>query len=170
MNSAIMKFGEMLTQAKNFSTVEDGPIFAWAADGDIAILGEAPEDFDGRVCSVKIPGNEKPLLSRLYRDGKKVLLGYMDNYDVWASYPLEDVEIRYEVLAVVHLYGPKERPRAADAWEKRTKKAIKEAIGKFSYKTFEQLRQHHVSGNTFETLATAFSIGYQTGKGAGDAK
>lgn len=170
MDSAIMKFGEMLMKSKNFSTVEKNPIFAWAEDGDIVLLGEAPEDFNGRVCSVELPGEEKPLLSRIYRDGEKVLLGYMDNYDVWASYPMEDVTIRYEVLAVVHLYGQKERPQAADAWEKRAAKAVKEAIGKFTYKTFEQLRQHHVSGHTFETLAAAFSIGYQAGKKAGGAK
>ena len=167
MDSEIMKFGEMLMKSKNFSTVENNPIFAWAADGDIAILGEAPEDFHGRVCSVKVPGEEKPMLTRVYRDGGKVLFGYMDNYDVWTSYPLEDVTIRYEVLAVVHLYGPEERPQAADAWEKRITKAIKGAISKFSYKTFEQLRQHHVSGHTFETLASAFSIGYQAGKKEG---
>ena len=170
MDSAIMKFGEMLIKSKNFSTVENGPIFAWAEDGDIAILGEAPEDFNGRVCSVELPGEEKPLFSRIYRDGEKVLLGYMDNYDVWTSYSLEDVTIRYEVMAVVHLYGQKERPQATDAWGKRTTKAVKEAISKFSYKTFEQLRQHHVSGHTFETLAAAFSIGYQAGKKAGGAK
>lgn len=170
MNREIMKFGEMLMKSKNFSTVENNPIFAWAADGDIAILGEAPEDFHGRVCSVELPGEEKPLFSRIYRDGEKVLLGYMDNYDVWTSYSLEDVTIRYEVLAVVHLYGQKERPQAADAWEKRAAKAAKEAINKFTYKTFEQLRQHHVSGHTFETLAAAFSIGYQAGKKAGGAK
>lgn len=170
MDSEIMKFGEMLMKSKNFSTVENGPIFAWAADGNIAILGEAPEDFNGRVCSVKLPDEEKPLFSRLYRDGEKVLLGYMDNYDVWKSCPLEDVTILYEVLAIVHLYGPKERPQAADAWEKGTTKAIKEAISKFSYMTFDQLRQHHVSGHTFETLAAAFAIGYQSGKKAGGAK
>lgn len=170
MDSEIMKFGEMLMKSKSFSTAEENPIFAWAADGDIAILGEAPEDFHGRVCSVKVPDEEKPMLSRVYRDGEKVLFGYMDDYDVWKSYPLEDVTIRYEVLAVVHMYGQKERAQAVDAWEKRTEKALKEAISKFSYKTFEQLRQHHVSGHTFETLAAAFSIGYQAGKKAGGAK
>lgn len=170
MDSAIMKFGEMLMKSKSFSTAENGPIFAWAADGDIAILGEAPEDFNGRVCSVKLPDEEKPLFSRLYRDGEKVLLGYMDSYDVWKSCPLEDVTILYEVLAVVHQYGQKDRPQGADTWEKRTAKAVKAAIGKFTYQTYEQLLQHHVSGRNFETLAAAFSIGYQSGKKAGGAK
>lgn len=53
--SAIMQFGEMLTRSTNFFTTgAGGPIFAWAAPGDIVICGEAPEDFHGRVCSVKL--------------------------------------------------------------------------------------------------------------------
>ena len=46
-NKAIMEFGKMLTKVENISTTcAGGPIFAWAAPGDIVICGEAPEDFD----------------------------------------------------------------------------------------------------------------------------
>lgn len=170
MSKAIMQFGEMLSRSKCFATAEEGPMFAWAAPGDIVIEGEAPEDFNGRVCCVKVPDEEKPMFSRLYRDGEKVLLGYMDNFDVWKSYPVEDVTILYEVMAIVHQYGPKERPQAADAWEKRTAKAVKDAARRFSYKDYDRLRQGHKSGYTYDTLLAAFSIGYRAGKKAGEAK
>ena len=79
-NKAIMEFGKMLTKVENISTTcAGGPIFAWAAPGDIVICGEAPEDFDGRVCSVKFPDEEKPMLCRLYRDGENVRVGFMDD-------------------------------------------------------------------------------------------
>lgn len=163
MDKAIMEFGEMLMKSKTFSTVENSPIFAWAADGDIVILGEAPEDFNGRVCSVKLPDEESPLFSRIYKDGENVKLGYMDNFDVWETYPAEAVTVLYEVVAIVHLYGPMEH-KAATAWEKRVKLAVKDAAGKFTYSDYEQLQRHHQSGRTFDTLAAAFSIGYQAGK------
>ena len=111
-NRAIMKFGEMLTKSKDIRTTgSGGPIFAWAAPGDIVICGEAPEDFDGRVCSVKLPDEETSLLCRLYRDGENVRVGFMDDYDIWKSYPADVVTIRYEVLAVVHQYGRWIHPR-----------------------------------------------------------
>ena len=44
-NSAIMKFGEMLTHAANIYTVgAAGPSFAWASPNDIVMLGKVPED------------------------------------------------------------------------------------------------------------------------------
>lgn len=165
-----MKFGELLLSTKTFTTVKNSPIFAWAEDGDIVLLGEAPEDFNGRVCSVKVPGEEGPIFSRIYRDGEKVLLGYMDNFDVWKSCPVEAVQVQYEVLALIHPYSQRERPQAADEWEKASTEAIKAAAEKFTWETFEQLRQHHVSGRTFDTLAVAFSIGYQAGKKEGAAE
>lgn len=164
-NRAIMEFGEMLTKMENiFTTGAGGPIFAWAAPGDIVICGKAPEDFDGRVCSVKFPDEETPLFCRLYKDGESVRVGYMDDYDIWKSYPADAVTIRYEVLAVVHQYGPMEPPKAESAWEKRVKLATGEALDKFSIEDYEQLRKHHRSGRTFETLAATFSIGYQAGR------
>lgn len=141
-----------------------GPIFAWAAPGDIVICGEAPEDFDGRVCSVKFPDEEKPMLCRLYRDGENVRVGFMDDYDIWKSYPADAVTIRYEVLAVVHQYGPIELPKAETAWEKRVKLAAEGALGKFCFEDYAQLIQHHRSGRTVDTLTAAFSIGYQAGR------
>lgn len=170
MKNAIMEFGKMLSRAKNFTTTGQGPIFAWAAPGDVVILGEAPEDFDGRVCSVKLPDEEKPLLSRLYRDGEKVLVGYMDDFDVWKSYPLDDVTILAEVLGVIHQYGLKDRPKASDTWEKRTAKAIKGAVHKFSYRDYDRLCSGHKSGHNYDTFAAAFCIGYQAGKKDGEAK
>lgn len=162
---AIMKFGEMLTKSENiFTAGAGGPIFAWAAPGDIVICGKAPEDFDGRVCSVKFPDEEKPLLCRLYRDGDNVRVGFMDDYDIWKSYPADAVTIRYEVLAVVHQYGPMEPPKAETAWEKRVKLAAEGALGKFSFADCAQLIQHHRSGRTVDTLTAAFSIGYQAGR------
>ena len=164
-NRAIMEFGKMLTKSKNIFTIGvGGPIFAWAAPGDIVICGEAPEDFDGRVCSVKFPDEETPLLCRLYRDGENVRVGFMDDYDIWKSYPADAVTIRYEVLAVVHQYGPMAPPKAETAWEERVKLAVEEAGDKFSFADCARLIQHHQGGRTFETLAAAFSIGYQAGR------
>lgn len=51
--------------------------------------------------------------------------------------------------------------------EKEMLITYKAAIGKFTYQTYAQLLQHHVSGRNFETLAAAFSIGYQAGKKEG---
>lgn len=164
-NRAIMEFGEMLTKMVNiFTTGAGGPIFAWAAPGDIVICGKAPEDFDGRVCSVKFPDEETPLLCRLYKDGENVRVGFMDDYDIWKSYPADAITIRYEVLAVVHQYGPMEQPKAETAWEKRVQQAAEGAFGKFCFEDCVQLIQHHRSGHTHETLAAAFSIGYQAGR------
>lgn len=164
-NSAIIKFGEMLTKSQNiFTAGAGGPIFAWAAPGDIVICGEAPEDFDGRVCSVKFPDEETPLLCRLYKDGENVRVGNMDDYDIWKSYLASAVTVEYEVLAVVHQYGPMEPPRSDTAWEKLVKQAIEDALGKFSFEDYEQLILHHQSGHPHETLAAAFSIGYQAGR------
>lgn len=164
-----MKFGEMLTRSENiFTAGAGGPIFAWAAPGDIVICGKAPEDFDGRVCSVKFPDEDAPLLCRLYLDGANVRVGFMDDYDIWKSYPADDVTIRYEVLAVVHQYGPMEPPKADTAWEERVKLAIEEAWDKFSFADCAKLIRHHRGGRTYETLTAAFSIGYQAGReGAG---
>lgn len=164
-NSAIVKFGEMLNKLEDIHTAgAGGPIFAWAAPGDIVIEGKAPEDFDGRVCSVKLPDEAGPLLCRLYRDGENVRVGYMDDYDVWKSYPADAVTIRYEVLAVVHQYRPMEPPKAETAWEERVRLAAGEAVRKFSAEDYEQLVRHHKAGRTFDTLAAAFSIGYQAGR------
>lgn len=164
-NSAIIKFGEMLTKSKNiFTAGAGGPIFAWAAPGDIVICGEAPENFHGRVCYVKFPDEETPLLCRLYKDGENVRVGYMDDYDIWKSYPASAVTVRYEVLAVVHQYGPMEPPEADTAWEKRVKQTTEEALDKFCFEDYEQLILHHQGGHPFETLAVAFSIGYQAGR------
>ena len=170
-NSAIIKFGEMLTKAENiFTAGAGGPVFAWAAPGDIVICGEAPEDFDGRVCSVKFPDEEKPLLCRLYRDGENVRVGFMDDYDIWKSYPADAVTIRYEVLAVVHQYGPVEPPKADTTWTERVKRATEGALDKFNFEDCEQLIRHHRSGHTCETLAAAFSIGYQAGREEAERK
>lgn len=137
---AIMQFGEMLTKSTDIHTVgAGGPIFAWAAPGDIVICGEAPEDFHGRVCSVKFPDEDTPLLCRLYKDGENVRVGYMDDYDIWKSYPADAVTIRYEVLAVVHQYGPMEPPKAATEWEERVRQAAGDALEKFSFEDYAQL-------------------------------
>lgn len=163
--SAIMEFGKMLAKSVNiFTTGEGGPIFAWAAPGDIVICGEAPEDFDGRVCYVKFPDEETPLLCRLYKDGENVRVGYMDDYDIWKSYPADAVSIRYEVLAVVHQYGPMEPPKDDTAWKERVKQAAEGALDKFNFDDYKQLITHHRDGRTFETLAAALSIGYETGR------
>ena len=51
-NSAIMKFGEMLTHAANIYTVgAAGPSFAWASPDAIVILGKIPDDITG-VCAL----------------------------------------------------------------------------------------------------------------------
>ena len=164
-SKAIMKFGEMLTESENFFTVgADGPVFSWAAPGDIVICGKAPEDFNGRVCSVKFPDEEKHLFCRLYRDGEQIQVGYMDDYDIWKSYPADAVTICNEVLAVVHQYGPMEPPKAETAWEQRVKAAAGEALGKFRIEDYIQLIERHRAGRTFDTLAAAFSLGYQAGK------
>lgn len=164
-NRAIMEFGKMLTKAENiFTAGSGGPIFAWAAPGDIVICGEVPEDFDGRVCSVRFPDEETTMFCRLYRDGENVRVGFMDDYDIWKTYPAEAVTIRYEVLAAVHQYGPMKPPKVRTAWEKRVKLATGEALDHFSIEDYEQLRRHHMGGRTFETLAAAFSIGYQAGR------
>ena len=164
-NSAIMKFGEMLTNSRDIITVgEGGPVFAWAAPGDIVICGEAPEDFSGRVCSVKVPDMEKTILCRLYKDGENVRLCYMDDYEVWESYPAAAVTICHEVLAVVHQYGLMEPPKNDTAWKNRVKLAAEDALQKLYIEDCEQLIRHHRSGRTFETLAAAFSIGYQAGR------
>lgn len=170
-NSAIVKFGEMLNKLEDIRTVgAGGPIFAWAAPGDIVICGKAPEDFDGRVCSVKFPDEAGPLLCRLYRDGENVRVGFMDDYDIWKSYPADAVTIRYEVLAVVHQYGPEELPKAETEWEQRVKWAAEDAMWKFSLWDYEQLIKHHKAGRTFDTLAAAFSIGYQAGREEAEGK
>ena len=170
-SSAIIQFGEMLTKSENISTVgAGGPIFAWAAPGDILILGEAPEDFHGRVCSVKLPDEKTRMCCRLYKDGKNILMGYMDDYDIWKSYPADAVTIQYEILAVVHQYGPMEPPRAETAWEERVKEAARDALREFSLDDYEQLYKHHRSGRTFDTLAAAFSLGYEAGKKEGESK
>ena len=168
-DKAIMEFGKMLTESENiFKAGAGGPIFAWAAPGDIVICGKAPEDFDGRVCMVKFPDEETPLYCRLYRDGGNVRVGYMDDYDIWKSCPADAVTIRYEVLAVVHQYGPMEPPKTETAWEERVKLAIEEAGDKFSFADCARLVRHHRSGHAVETLSAAFSIGYQAGReGAG---
>lgn len=163
MSNAIMEFGEILKKAKNFYALGQGPVFSWAAPGDVAICGEVPEDFDGRVCFVKVPDEKTPLCGRVYRDGANILLGYMDDYDVWKSYPTESVTILYEVLGVVHKYEREERPKPKDTWEKRTTKAMRAAAGKFTARDYDQLRKRHTSGHTWDTLAAAFSIGYQKG-------
>ena len=164
-NRAIMKFGEMLTKSKDIRTTgSGGPIFAWAAPGDIVICGEAPEDFDGRVCSVKLPDEETSLLCRLYRDGENARVGFMDDYDIWKSYPADVVTIRYEVLAVVHQYGPMDPPKVETAWEGRVQQAIGEALEKFRFEDYAQLIRHHKDGRTHETLTAAFSLGYQAGR------
>ncbi len=127
-------------------------------------MGDVPEDFNGRVCSVKVPDHETPMFTRIYKDGDNVLLGYMDNYDVWKSYPADAVTVLSEVLAVVHQYGPAERPKAETAWEERVERAAEDALDKFLVEDYDQLCKHHRSGYTFETLAAAFSIGYQAGR------
>ncbi len=163
-SSAAMKFGEMLAKVENILTVgEGGPIFAWAAPGDIAICGKAPEDFNGRVCLVKFPDEETSMICRLYKDGENVRVGYMDDYDIWRSYPADAVTLRYEVLAVVHQYGPMEPPKDDTAWKNRVALAAWGALDKFCPEDYDQLRKHHRGGHTFETLAAAFSIGYQAG-------
>lgn len=165
-SSAIVKFGEMLTKAENiFTAGAGGPVFAWAAPGDIVICGKAPEDFDGRVCSVKFPDEETPLFCRLYRDGENVRVGFMDDYDIWKSYPADAATIQYEVLAVVHQYGPMEQPKAETEWEQRVKQATEEAWDKFLFEDYAQLIKHHQGGRTVETLTAAFSLGYEAGRG-----
>ena len=87
-NSAIMKFGEMLTHAANFSAVgAAGPSFAWASPNDIVILGKTPDDINGRVCLVSLPDDEKRRFVRLYRHGNTIKTYYMDDYDCSGEYP-----------------------------------------------------------------------------------
>lgn len=87
-NSAIMKFGEMLTHAANFFAVgAAGPSFAWASPNDIVILGKTPDDINGRVCLVSLPDDEKRRFVRLYRHGNTIKTYYMDDYDCSGEYP-----------------------------------------------------------------------------------
>ena len=87
-NSAIMKFGEMLTNAANFYTVGSaGSAFAWASPNDIVILGKIPDDINGRVCLVSLPDDEKRRFVRLYRHGNTIKTYYMDDYDCSGEYP-----------------------------------------------------------------------------------
>ena len=164
MKSAIMEFGAMLESSKNYGTVgKGGPAFAWASPGDIVIEGEAPENPHGRVCLVKVDGESKSMFCRLYVDGDKIKLGYMDDYDIWKIVPADAVTVKCEVLGVVHRYEPIELPKATTAWEKRAKRALKEAVGKFTYSIYDNLMKHHKHSN-YETLATAFCLGYAAGK------
>ena len=92
-NSAIMKFGEMLTHAANFFAVgAAGPSFAWASPNDIVILGKTPDDINGRVCLVSLPDDEKRRFVRLYRHGNTIKTYYMDDYDCSGEY-LVDIGI-----------------------------------------------------------------------------
>lgn len=162
---AIMKFGEMLTKSEDIRIVGTGsPIFAWAVPGDIVICGKAPEDFNGRVCLVKLSDEQRARFCRLYKDGDNVRLGYMDDYDIWRSYPADVVTVEHEVLAVVHQYGPMEPRKDDTVWKKRVELAAKDALDKFRIEDYDQLRKHYRGGRTFETLAATFSIGYQAGK------
>ena len=87
-NSAIMKFGEMLTHAANVYAVGvAGPSFAWASPNDIVILGKTPDDINGRVCLVSLPDDEKRRFVRLYRHGNTIKTYYMDDYDCSGEYP-----------------------------------------------------------------------------------
>ena len=116
------------------------------------------------MCSVKFPDEDTPLFCRLYKDGENVRVGYMDDYDIWKSYPADAVTIRYEVLAVVHQYGPMEPPKAVTEWKERVKQAAGDALEKFSFEDYAQLVKHHRDGHTIETLSAAFALGYQAGK------
>jgi hypothetical protein len=90
----------------------------------------------------------------------------MDGYNVHGEYPVSEVEVKWEVAVIVHQYGPanEEPQKAKTAWEKREAKARKEALGHFNHRDFQQIIQHHQTGSAWQTIATAFSIGYQAGK------
>mgnify|MGYP007102785981 CR=1 FL=1 len=125
-NSAIMKFGEMLTHAANFSAVgAAGPSFAWASPNDIVILGKTPDDINGRVCLVSLPDDEKRRFVRLYRHGNTIKTYYMDDYDCSGEYPANGVEVHGEVLAIVHQYGVEpEAPQSIHGVGKACEKGI----------------------------------------------
>ena len=164
MNSAIMEFGTMLTQSADIVTIGESPTFSWAANGDIVILGNAPEDFDGRVCSVKLPDSEKQIFVRLFRNGNKIRAYFMDNYELYKEYPADTVEIAAEVLAVVHQYKKEpETPKATKAWEKRVKKALKDRY--IPYRDYEKIIKHHTHGTGgYEALRVAYCLGVATGR------
>lgn len=163
-NSAIMKFGEMLTHAANiYAAGAAGPAFAWASPDDIVILGKTPDDINGRVCLVSLPDDEKRRFVRLYRHGNKIKTYYMDDYDCSGEYPANGVEVHGEVLAIVHQYGVEpEAPKASTAWEKRVKKALK---GRFiSFKDQEQILKRHTNAGRWTTLNVAYCLGAEAGR------
>lgn len=163
-SSAIMKFGEMLTNAANFYAVgAAGPAFAWASPDDIVILGKTPDDINGRVCLVSLPDDEKRRFVRLYRHGNTIKTYYMDDYDCSGEYPANGVEVHGEVLAIVHQYGVEpEAPKASTAWEKRVKKALK---GRFiSFKDQEQILKRHTNAGRWTTLNVAYCLGAEAGR------
>ena len=163
-SSAIMEFGEMLRKAKTFSTVKESPKFSFAAPGDSVILGAAPGDFSGKVCSVEVEG-EGCLFARLYRHGNKIRLYYMDCNDYWKDVPAEAVTIKGEVLGIVRKYGAEaEPPKPTTAFSKRLKRAINLCCKRVSLNDFENILREHVSGRNYETLYKAFAIGYAKGK------
>lgn len=163
-NSAIMKFGEMLTHAANIYAVgAAGPSFAWASPNDIVILGKTPDDINGRVCLVSLPDDEKRRFVRLYRHGNTIKTYYMDDYDCSGEYPANGVEVHGEVLAIVHQYGVEpEAPKASTAWEKRVKKALK---GRFiPFKDQEQILKRHTNAGRWTTLNVAYCLGAEAGR------
>lgn len=164
--SAIMEFGGMLRQAKTFSTVKDSPKFSYAALGDTVILGAVPADFSGKVCSVEVEG-EGCFFARLYQDGNKIRLYYMDCSDCWKAVPSESVMIKNEVLGVVHKYGMEaEPPKPTTAFSKRLKRALKLPGARIPWNDLDNILRDHVSGRNYETLCKAFALGYAKGKEA----
>ena len=167
MSRAIMEFGEILEKSVDYVTVGNGgPFLAYAKPGDIIVKGEAPENPNGRVCAVQMmeKGEKMTYFCRVYVDGDKVALGYMDDYDLWDTKHASEVKITGEVLGVFHKYDPlEERPNAEEtAFYKRAKKALRKWCSKFRWEVFNGLLTHS-EHSTYTTLATAFSLGYEAG-------
>lgn len=163
MSNAIMKFGKMLSVAKNFCTIGTVSPFAWASPDDIVIMGSVPDDINGRVFLVSVPDEENRIYVRLYRHGNKIKAYYMDDYDCFGEYPADSVKIHQEVLAIVHPYGVEpEAPRASTTWEKRVKKALKSHV--IPFKDQEQILKRHTNAGCWTTLNVAYCLGAEAGK------
>ena len=164
MNSAIIKFGNILSKSNNIQTVGNSPSFSWAEVDDVVITGEAPEDYDGRVCLVKLPDEEQNIFVRLFKHGKKVRAYYMDNYEFYKEYPASEVVVKSEVLAIVHLYDKTdEAPKAATAWERRVKASLKSTH--LPIKDYDKIVTQGVVGRgRYESLNVAYCLGAEAAR------
>lgn len=160
---ATMRLGETLMKIKGTAELNKCPCFAWGSPGDVAIIGKAPEDINGRVCRVRLPDQDGESIFRLFSNGQKIRAYLMDSYELFDEYSADLVEVTGEVLAVVHIYEQEqEAPKATTAWEKRVKKAVKGLL--LPHKDFEQIMKRHTNASSWETLNVAYCLGVETGR------